>query len=82
MDNNNIESRTPQQEFSFYLPWFQDNIKGKDVTILSEKIGCSVASMYNYLGGNVPDTSKCKYIVEEAIKLLNDKGLFFINTEL
>lgn len=67
----------PMDEFIFYQPLFKEHIKGRELENLADEVGCSSVSLYSYIGGKIPDKSKCKYIVELGINILLSKGVQF-----
>jgi len=48
---------------------FAENLTGKDVKFISEKVGCSVSTVYKYLSGDIPENGIGKRTADEIFEL-------------
>ena len=64
-----------QQEFSKLMPLLKEHITGEAVTELAKNMNVSVSSIYNWIGGKIPDIHKCKSLIEFGTKILKEKDI-------
>ena len=63
-----------QKEFLELRPYFLKALKGitKGIQNLAKDMGLSNPTVYSYLGGKIPDNSRCEFMIKEAKKILTD----------